>query len=166
MARGLYEAEPAFREGVDACARLLAPQLELDLRAVIHPAPEEAEETGRRLEELAVGQCVLFTIEYALARTWMAWGVRPQAMLGHSAGEYVAACLAGVMSLEDALALVLARGRLMQPLEGAMLSVQLSSEELQPHLGPELAISAANAPAFTTVAGSLAAVEALEAKLE
>ena len=96
----------------------------------------------------------------------MAWGVRPQAMIGHSIGEYVAACLAGVFSLEDALALVTARGHLMQQLPvGAMLAVALSEQEVQPLLGPALSLAASNGPSACVVAGPVPAVDALEQRL-
>ncbi len=111
-------------------------------------------------------QPALFMVEYALAQLWMSWGVRPKALLGHSIGEYVAACLAGVFSLEDALALVAARGRLMQQTEeGAMLSVPLAAEALAPWLDAELELAALNAPELCVVAGPVAAIERLAAAL-
>ncbi|HEY0171708.1 MAG TPA: amino acid adenylation domain-containing protein, partial [Pyrinomonadaceae bacterium] len=114
MARELYESEPAFASEVDACVELLKPHLGADLRGLLFPPEGRAEEAARELEQTALAQPALFVTEYALARLWMSWGVKPAAMLGHSIGEYVAACLAGVFSLEDALRLVAARGRLMQ----------------------------------------------------
>src|SRR6185312_15915626 len=102
----------------------------------------------------------------ALARLWMEWGVHPEAMLGHSLGEYVAACLAGVFSLEDALALVAARGRLMQALPaGAMLAVPLSEAELAPLLGEAVSLAAINAPALCVASGPADAIDALEQRL-
>ncbi|MGH9360465.1 MAG: type I polyketide synthase, partial [Thermoanaerobaculia bacterium] len=115
MGRGLYDAEPAFREQVDLCCERLLPHLGLDLRELLL-APDEDSAAADRLAQTQLTQPALFTVEYALARLWMEWGVVPQAMLGHSIGEYTAACLAGVMSLADALALVAERGRLMQGL--------------------------------------------------
>ncbi|HVR95359.1 MAG TPA: condensation domain-containing protein, partial [Thermoanaerobaculia bacterium] len=111
-------------------------------------------------------QPALFAVEYALARLWMDWGVTPEALLGHSVGEYVAACLAGVLSLADALELVAARGRLMQSLPpGAMLSVALAAGELEPLLDARLSVAAINAETVTTVAGQAEAIEALAAQL-
>ncbi|HEY3572045.1 MAG TPA: type I polyketide synthase, partial [Thermoanaerobaculia bacterium] len=163
MGRELYESEPAFRDSVDRCCEVLRPLLGLDLRAVLYPAPEGMAEAGRRLEQTALAQPALFVIEHALARLWMSWGVRPRAMLGHSLGEYVAACLAGVFSLEDALALVAERGRLMQALPaGAMLAVPLPEGEIAPLLGPGLALAAVNGPARVVVSGPEAEVAALE----
>ena len=99
MARGLYENEPVFRAEVDGCAAALAPDLGLDLRTVLYPAPESVQSSGVLLRQTSLAQPALFIIEYALARLWMHRGLRPDAMIGHSIGEYVAACLAGVLSL-------------------------------------------------------------------
>jgi phthiocerol/phenolphthiocerol synthesis type-I polyketide synthase E len=166
MGRELYEAEPVFRQEVDRCAELLRPRLGLDLRTVLFPAPGGEEEAARRLEQTALTQPALFTVEYALARLWMSWGVQPAAMLGHSIGEYVAACLAGVFELPDALALVAARGRLIQELPaGAMLSVPLPEEELAPLLGSRLSIAAVNEPSRSVVSGPFEAIEELERTL-
>lgn len=166
MGRELYDDEPAFRENVDRCCEILRPLLGLDLRRTLFPHPEEMAEAGRHLEQTALAQPALFVIEHSLARLWMDRGVRPRAMLGHSLGEYVAACLAGVFSLEDALALVAERGRLMQALPaGAMLAVPLPEEEVLPLLGPELSLAAVNGPARAVVSGPEEAVAALEAEL-
>ena len=101
-----------------------------------------------------------------MAKLWMAWGIHPQAMIGHSIGEYVAACLAGVFSLEDALALVAARGRLMQQLPGgAMLAVPLPEQEVHPLLDQNLSLAAINGPSLCVVSGPTAAVEALQDRL-
>ncbi|HEY4593366.1 MAG TPA: type I polyketide synthase, partial [Thermoanaerobaculia bacterium] len=106
MGRELYEREPAYRAALDACAGILAPHLNgVDLLQTLHPEPDDAG-ADLRLQETELAQPALFAVEYALARLWMEWGVHPEAMLAHSLGEYVAACLAGVFSLEDALALV------------------------------------------------------------
>jgi acyl transferase domain-containing protein/thioesterase domain-containing protein/SAM-dependent methyltransferase/acyl carrier protein len=164
MAEALYREEPVFREEVDRCARLLEPHLGLDLRGLLYP--REPGTDSARLEQTAFTQPALFTVEYALARLWMSRGVIPAAMLGHSLGEYVAACLAGVFSLEDALALVAARGRLMQGLApGAMLAVPLAEAEVRAGLPPELSLAAINGPASCVIAGPLAAVEEFEARL-
>jgi amino acid adenylation domain-containing protein len=154
MGLDLYRTEPVFREQVDLCLRLLEPHVEADLRRYLFPAPEEMEEAARLLERTSIALPVLFTIEYAQARLWMSWGVHPQAMLGHSLGEYAAACLAGVMSLEDALAMVALRGRLFDTLpEGGMLAVPLPEAEVLTLIGTELSIAAVNGPAFCVVSG-------------
>ncbi len=165
MARGLYEHQPLFRDTVDACARRLKPLLGLDLRTVLFPGGGEAGEAERRLRRTELAQPALFTVEYALARLWMDRGVEPEAMLGHSIGEYVAACLAGVFSLADGLRLVAARGRLMGALpEGAMVAVPLPEAEAEDRAGaihPDLSVAAVNAPAVTVVAGPREAVAEL-----
>jgi acyl transferase domain-containing protein/acyl carrier protein len=167
MGQELYESEPTFRKHVDNCCRLLTPHLGFDLRGVLYPSEAQVEEAGKKLLQTAVAQPALFVIEYALAQAWMALGVKPQSMVGHSLGEYVAACLAGVFSLEDALALVAARGQLMQKLlGGTMLSVPLSEQELKPLLGRGLSLAAVNAPALCVASGTTEAVEALEAELK
>ena len=108
------------------------------------------------MTDTIIAQPAIFTVEYALAQLWMSWGVRPQAMLGHSIGEFVAACMAGVFSLEDALALVAARGRMMQELPaGGMLSVRLPEAELRSRLNGHLSLAAVNSPSLCVVAGSV-----------
>jgi amino acid adenylation domain-containing protein len=169
MGRDLYESEPTFRRELDRCAELSLPLLGLDLRAVLYPQESAALEAAERLEQTLLAQPALFAVEYALARLWMTWGVRPAAMLGHSLGEYVAACLAGVFSLEEALALVTERARLMQGLpKGSMLAVSLAESALAPHFAkaPELSLAAVNAPGLSVVSGPTPAVAALEAWLQ
>ncbi|HEX9671406.1 MAG TPA: beta-ketoacyl synthase N-terminal-like domain-containing protein, partial [Thermoanaerobaculia bacterium] len=162
MGRGVYDAEPAFRAELDRCAELLAPHLGSDLRELLFPA-DASPEAALRLEQTAIAQPALFAVAWATARLWMSWGVRPAALLGHSLGELVAACLAGVMSLEDALALVALRGRLMQQMpRGAMLAVPLGEAELAPLLGADLALAAVNGPAACVVSGPVAAIDAFE----
>ena len=104
MGAGLYEHEPVFRYHVDECAELLKPHLGCDLRDVIYPRRGAAKRRRRRrvLTQTSMTQPALFVIEYALAQLLMKWGIQPDVMIGHSIGEYVAACLAGVFSLEDA----------------------------------------------------------------
>ncbi|TSC32697.1 type I polyketide synthase [Corallococcus sp. Z5C101001] len=167
MARDLYASEQTFKKHLDACAEKLTPHLGLDLRTVLFPEASKAEAATQALTRTELTQPALFAVEYALAKLWMAWGVKPSAMLGHSIGEYVAACLAGVFSLDDALALVAARGKLMQPLPaGAMLSAKLEEAALRPLMDARLSVAAVNAPGFTVVAGPTDAVDALQAKLE
>ncbi|NKQ35829.1 MAG: amino acid adenylation domain-containing protein [Chloroflexi bacterium] len=168
MGRDLYETEPVFREQVDQCAALLQPHLGLDLRDKLYPPPEAEETAAAELRQTWLTQPALFTIEYALAQLWLAWGIQPQAMIGHSIGEYVAACLAGVFSLEDGLALVAARGQLMQELPGgAMLSVNLTEEAIRPYLqNPDLSLAVINAPNACVVAGPHAAIDQLTEQLD
>ncbi len=189
MASGLYQHEPVFRDALDRCAELLRPLLGLDIRSLIFDEPETEATKGTNgsghenheprtsdhsklktqnpeLTETRYAQPALFAIEYALAQLWMSWGVRPSALLGHSIGEYVAATLAGVFRLEDALGLVAARGRLMQGLPaGAMLSVQVGEQELLGLLGGELSLAAVNGPRACVASGPEGAVAALEQRL-
>jgi len=162
----LYQAEPIFREQVDRCCELLKPHLGLDLRQVLYPSKEQAQAAAQHLKQTEITQPALFVLEYALAQLWMAWGVHPKAAIGHSIGEYVAACLADVFSLEEALELVVFRGRLMQQLPaGAMLSVSLPEQEVQPVLTGHLALAASNAPSACVVSGISEAIDALQTKL-
>ncbi|HEY2737009.1 MAG TPA: type I polyketide synthase, partial [Thermoanaerobaculia bacterium] len=166
MASGLYRTEPVFRAALDQCCDLLAPELELDLRTVLFPAAERAEDAAREMARTAVTQPALFAVEYALARLWMAWGVKPAAFLGHSIGEYVAACLAGVFTLDDALRLVAARGRLMDTLPaGAMLAVPLPEEEIGALLGSALSLAAVNSSKACVVSGPAEAIATLQGEL-
>ncbi|MEH2296107.1 SDR family oxidoreductase [Nostoc sp.] len=165
MGRELYESEPNFTLAVDRCCELLKPHLGLDLRHILYP--NEAAKVTEQLKQTSVAQPALFVIEYALAQLWMGWGVHPEAMIGHSIGEYVAATLAGVFSLEDALMLVAIRGRLMQQLpSGEMLSIQLPEQEIQPLLNRELSLAASNGPSYCVVSGVTEAIAQLQQQLE
>lgn len=166
MAAGLYEHEPVFRRHVDRCSELLLPHLRRDLRDTIYPRDTDMDQAAKALTETSITQPSLFIIEYALAQLLMTWGIQPAAMIGHSIGEYVAACLAGVFTLEDALILVAERGRLMQQMPaGAMLSVRLSEDEVRPFLDADLNLAAVNAPPQCVVAGPNEAIGKLEKKL-
>lgn len=172
MAKELYAIEPTFREQVDYCAEFLKPILGLDLRDVLYPTvpPFEgrmsAAEANNKINETYITQPALFVIEYALAKLWLDWGIQPQAMIGHSIGEYVAACLAGVFSLEDALRLVATRGRLMQSMPpGAMLSLPLNEQQVQAYLNENLSLAAVNGPSLCVISGTFEAIERLEKEL-
>jgi acyl transferase domain-containing protein/acyl carrier protein len=166
MAQELYQEELIFSEYVDFCAEFLTPRLGLDLREVLFPSARHAEESARLLDQTRLTQPALFVIEYALARLLMSWGIQPQALIGHSVGEYVAACLAGVFSLEDALSLVAARGQLMNAMPGGvMLSVQLGAEAVRPLLDECLSLAAVNAPELCVVSGESKAITELELEL-
>ena len=167
MGLGLYEVEPKFREVIDECAEAFQPHLGIDLREVLYPRAHEREEALQKLDQTAFAQPALFSIEYALAQMWLRWGGEPQAMIGHSLGEYVAACLAGVFSLKEAVRLIAARGRLMQQRNGgAMLVVPLGESEVKALLTHNcLALAAVNGPRQCVVSGSSADVEAFEAEL-
>ncbi|HEX2077661.1 MAG TPA: type I polyketide synthase, partial [Longimicrobium sp.] len=184
MGRGLYDAEPVFRAVVDECCELLRPLLGRDLREVLHSAASAEGEGGagggwdlRRLtargaeaegplDPTEVAQPAVFVTEYALARLWMSWGVRPVGLIGHSLGEYVAACVAGVLTLEDALRLVARRARMIAALpSGAMLAVPLGEAALRQILPAALDVAAVNTPESCVAAGPAAEIEAFAAAL-
>ncbi len=167
MARELYETEAYFQEQVDLCCEILQPHLGFNLRDVLYPSADEIETATAKLTQTATTQPALFVIEYAIAQLWMKWGITPVAMIGHSIGEYVAATLAGVFSLEDALALVAARGQLMESMpSGSMLAVPLPENEVQPLLaGTSLQIAVINSPSNCVVSGTKPAIEAFAQQL-
>ncbi len=148
MAHELFEKEPVFRDALNRCAETLRPHL--DLLAALYPS-QSASET---MTATAIAQPAIFSVEYALAKLWESRGIVPSAILGHSVGEYVAATLAGVFSLEDALDLIAKRGALMQAVPaGAMLAVRLPESELRPRLGTLIEIAAINSPRLCVVSG-------------
>lgn len=166
MGLEVHQDVPGFREQVDVCCEILKPQLGFDLRSVLYPEPEKAGEAQEKLTQTAVTQPALFTIEYALGKLWMDLGVQPQAMIGHSIGEYVAACLAGVFPLEEALKLVATRGRMMQQLPGGtMLAVRLPENELGPLLDARISLAAVNTPSLCVVSGPADAIEMFQREL-
>ncbi|MFD8385635.1 SDR family NAD(P)-dependent oxidoreductase [Streptomyces sp. NPDC059679] len=165
MGRDLYAHHPGFRYDVTECAELLQPALGFDLRGVLFPPDGQKGQQAEAAELLAqtrVTQPALFVIEYAMARLLMSWGIRPEGMIGHSVGELVAATLAEVFSLYDALDLVAARGELMQAMPpGAMMAVPMPEQLLRPYLFEDVEITAVNGPNLTTVAGPSAALDSL-----
>jgi amino acid adenylation domain-containing protein len=166
MGAGLYELDQPFRRHVDQCLRLIRPLIDIDFGSLLF-APRDNREARLELDDTLVAQPALFVIEYALARQWIEWGIRPQALIGHSLGEYVAACISGVFGLKDALMLIVERGRAMQRLpRGSMLAVQLSEDQLREMLPDSLSIAAVNGPKLCTVSGETAAVEALRGQLK
>jgi len=189
MARGLYESERAFRTEVDRCGELLRPLLGMDIRDVLFPgeAPPDtpqpegidlrgmlgrasaAHPAAERLNRTELAQPAVFVIDYAMAKLWMSRGIVPDAVIGHSLGEYAAACIAGILPLEDALALVADRARMIQALPGgAMLAVPLDESALRPFLSAEsagLVVATVNAPGLTVLAGPEEAVARAEARL-
>ena len=166
MGGGLYESENVFREVIDRCAFLLKPHLGFDITDLLFPDQEGKDLADEQLKRTAITQPALFSVEYALATLWKSWGVDPNAMIGHSIGEYVAACLSGVFSLENALELVCARGRLMETMpEGSMLAVHMPEAQLGSFLGDDLSLAVVNAVNSCVVSGPKASVEELEGVL-
>lgn len=166
MGAVLYRSEPVFQAEIDHCAELLQPLLKTDLRNVIFPADESDKEAEQLLVQTRFTQPALFVLEYALAQLWMSWGIKPAAMIGHSVGEYVAGCLAGVFTLEDALPLVAQRAALVQAQPGGtMLSIRLPEQAVLPLLNGRLSIAAINSPNLCVVSGPNDAITALETEL-
>ncbi|RQX29414.1 acyl transferase, partial [Micromonospora chalcea] len=163
MGAELYAQDRAFAAAVDECADLLRPELGLDIRDLILGRDPDAAD---KLTETRWTQPALFTVEYALAVAWRAAGVVPAAMIGHSIGEYVAATLAGVLDLADALRVVAARGRLMHSLPaGSMLAVTLDESAVADRLPQGLSVATVNGPGTCVVAGETALVEEFAASL-
>ncbi len=166
MGRELYQSEPVFQQAIDTCAAILQPLLERDLRELMYPAVADLTVSSELLTQTRYAQPALFAIEYALAQLWQSWGIQPVAAIGHSSGEFVAACLAGVFTLADALKLVAMRGKLMWDLPaGSMLSVRLPAAEIEPRLTAEVSIAAINGPAACVVSGDTPAIERLQQEL-
>jgi len=166
MGADLYRTEGVFREEIDRCAEILLPALGMDLRHVLYPTVEQAKDAEELLTQTHITQPALFVIEFALATLWMSWGIKPAALIGHSIGEYVAACLAGVFTLEDALALVVQRGKLMRKIpRGAMLAVALPEDELLKMLPATLSLATVNGPSQCVVSGPIPEVDAFLAAL-
>ncbi|GHO97479.1 hypothetical protein KSF_075270 [Reticulibacter mediterranei] len=163
MTEELYTTWKVFSEHVDRCSEILQPYLGIDLRNLLYASQEKSHE---QLQRASILQPALFSVEYALAQLWMHWGVRPAAMVGHSLGEYVAACLSGVLSLEDALAIVAERGRLVEMLpQGKMLAVLLSEEHILQYTSEHISLAAVNSPEMCVVSGPCLAIEDLHDRL-
>jgi acyl transferase domain-containing protein len=166
MAAGLYRHESVFREHLDRCLAALGQHPGDEIRALLHSASADPATADARLEQTALTQPTIFAVEYSLAQLWMHWGVRPASMLGHSIGEYVAACLAGVFTLDDALALVALRGRLMQAMPpGAMLAVSMPEASLRQLIDGALSLAAINMADQCVISGPAAAINRAEALL-
>ncbi|AMO60043.1 beta-ketoacyl synthase [Mycolicibacterium phlei] len=160
MGRRLYETESVFRAAVNECAEILAPVLDTDLRSVMFDGDGDA------LRNTQLAQPAIFTISYATARLWQSWGLTPDAMVGHSVGEYVAATLAGVFELEHALLILAERARLMQSMPpGGMLAVRLSEDDVAGYLADGVAVAAVNAPTLTVLSGPHPALSAVRERL-
>ncbi len=163
MGAELYETEAVFRQAIDECAELILVHRAIDIRRVMF---DESSSEGD-LHQTEFTQPALFTMEYALAKLWMSWGVTPAALIGHSIGEFVAAHLAGIFSLNDALRLVITRGKLTGDLPaGSMLSVRMSTDQLEPMLPESLAIAVINSAELCVVSGPSEAIDDFATKLE
>ncbi|WP_424097227.1 SDR family NAD(P)-dependent oxidoreductase [Moorena producens] len=170
MGRQLYETEPIFRQALDQCHQILQSYLEKPLKEVIYPQQPQDLKTSE-INQTAYTQPALFAIEYALFKLWQSWGINPDVVMGHSVGEYVAATVAGVFSLEDGLKLIATRGRLMQqlPCEGEMVSVMTSESKVRDFLKTyteKVALAAINGPESVVISGETEAIEAIISNLE
>jgi len=167
MGKALYEAQPVFRETLDQCHEIVSPYLEKPLLSVLFPAPGEPSP----LDQTAFAQPALFSIGYALYKLWQSWGIHPSAAMGHSVGEYVAACMAGIFRLEDGLQLIAARGRLIQslPAAGGMAAIMSDRDHVQSVMAPygnRLSIAALNGPRNTVISGDQEALKEVLVQLK
>ena len=167
MGKELYQTQPTFREALERCDAVLRPYLRQSLMDVLYPKTG----TASPLAETRYAQPALFALEYALCELWHSWGVKPAVVMGHSVGEYVAACVAGVFSLEHGLRLIAERSRLMQalPRDGEMVAALVSEERaaaaIQPY-APRVSIAAVNGPQSVVISGPRDAVRAITVALE
>jgi acyl transferase domain-containing protein/thioesterase domain-containing protein len=167
MGQELYRTEPVFRRALDRCAELARAPLGYDFRDILYPAAANAEKAAAEIKLGWNAQPILFAVEHALAQLWLSWSVRPNQLIGHSLGEYPAACLSGIFSLEDAISLVCARGTLMKKVgEGAMLAIGQSETEVTRWLSPELELAAVNSQEQCVLSGPVAAIAGLQAQLK
>ena len=173
MAYGLYRRYPVFAECIDYCIEILKTQHNINYADILFPpgnisSNSEALTSDAPIHAVHHAQMAMFILDYAVAKLMQSWGIQPQAMLGHSTGEYVAACIAGVFSLEDAVKLLAVRGDLMKKLlpPGRMMTVHMAAENVQALLNEDISIASINTPTMTVVSGSVAAVETLQSELE
>jgi acyl transferase domain-containing protein len=166
MGAGLYREEPVFREEMDRCFRILKALMNADLKEILYPPSGGEESPAPSLHRIDIAQLVIFVFEYALAVLLIKWGITPFAMIGYSFGEYTAACISGVFSLEDALSLIVYRGTLIAEMPpGAMISVPLTAEEIIPFLNNQLSIAIDNGPSCI-VSGSTDAIDELAKQMK
>ncbi len=174
MGRQLYDTQPTFRRILDHCAEILRPYLEISLLSVLYPEKSGGPNTNDQtslIHQTAYTQPAIFAVEYALARLLLSWGIEPDAVIGHSIGEYAAVCVAGVLQLEDALKLVAERGRLMQqlPQNGGMVAVRAGESHVAQLISPytqDLSIAAVNSPNSVVISGTYNAIESVTAELQ
>ena len=169
MGRQLYETQPVFRQALEQCNQILQQYLEKSIFEVIYP--ENNPELDNSIDQTANTQPALFAIEYALYKLWESWGIKPDVVMGHSVGEYVAACIAGVFTLEDGLKLIAHRGRLMEqlPTGGEMFAVMASEEEIKPLIASysdQVTIAAINGPSSIVISGESEAIEGVRERLD
>jgi len=166
MAEGLYATEPVVRRAIDHCAKVLEPHIAADLRRLLFPRPRHRRQAADQLLHTEWAQPALFTVEYALGELWRSWGIEPAAMIGHSVGEYVAATIAGLMSLDEALLLIAHRGQLIASMpRGSMLAVMADAGSVGRFVDGEVSLAAVNAPGYSVLSGPNHAIDRVEAVL-
>jgi amino acid adenylation domain-containing protein len=167
MGKQLFEAEDVFRSALTECAELLEPHLNENLLDIIYPDEASTIEMAEKLRNTRYAQPAIFSIGYALAKQWSSWNIEPECFVGHSIGEFAAACLAGVFNLEDGIKIIALRGQLMADLpEGAMISVRASEKELIPFLNEGMDLAAINGSKACVLSGPFEAANKVEIKLE
>lgn len=163
MGRDLYEKNPVFRKYMDICAETLEQVMDVDIRKIIYPESGQEESATQKLNNTIYTQPAIFSIEYSMAMFWMDLGINPAAVLGHSMGEFTAACIAGVFDLETGLKLIARRGSIMQKLEpGSMLNVMLPADEVKQYLNERLSISVINTPSSSVLSGDREAIVSIK----
>ncbi len=166
MGQALYSSEPVFKNTMGQCFDILLTQSNIDLKNILFPETGHEQTAEQQLNNTEITQPALFAVEYSLAQLLMSWGIKPAAMIGHSLGEYVAACVAGVFDLPQALKLVAQRAALMQAApEGAMLAVMSSESECQQWLSNDLSLAAVNGEQQCVISGSQQAMDELQTQL-
>jgi acyl transferase domain-containing protein/thioesterase domain-containing protein len=167
MSGELYRTEPVFQKWLDTCAELAEPHLGFDFREILFPSQANLATAEEKIRLTWNAQPILFAVEYALAQLWISWSVVPDKLIGHSLGEYPAACLSGVFTLEDAIAIVCARGNLMRKISsGAMLAVAQTEADITRWINDELSIAAVNSPEQCVISGSNEAIAELQGLLK
>ncbi len=173
MGRELYDTQPIFRAALDRCNQLVRPYLAQPLLDILYPADGQTNQIDQidQIDQTRYTQPALFSVEYALYQLWASWGIRPDLVLGHSVGEYVAACVAGVYSLADALKLIAIRGRLIQalPTGGGMLAVRASKDQIAPYLAAytdTVSLAADNGPRSVVISGAQTDLDTITAQLK
>jgi acyl transferase domain-containing protein/SAM-dependent methyltransferase/acyl carrier protein len=166
MAKGLYDNEEVVRDAVDQCSRILKIHLKSDIRRILFPSAKQSKDAAEALKDTKWAQPALFTIGYALSMLLQSWGIKPTVMIGHSVGEYVAATLAGVMSLDDALAIIARRGKLISGLpRGSMLGVFAEFGVIERFVTGKVSLAAINAPGFCVLSGPTNSISSIEKTL-
>ena len=167
MGKNLYDHAPVFRQAMDECCDILTPLLDRDLRSVLYPQDGDDNKAAAILRETRFTQPAIFALGYSLAKLWESWGIHADCYLGHSIGEFVAACMAGVFRLEDGLKMIAERGRLMQSLPGgSMLSVRAEASEVEQYVKGDVAIGSFNGPKLCALAGPDEDIERIRQELD